>query len=410
VPLRLHYRDNVSAGTVFYQNLPLAGGSPLPGEGGTFESATDVTAGFGSPFQLRKAYSAAFPVPGLQYGASYQAWVYYMTHGGYFPAELATHGVAGRPWTFQPPANTDTSATSVEVPFERTRGFGAVRLSTEGRLAKFKAPSIPDGVRPFSQSLLTRETAKKAKSADQPSIILLPPKGAPWNDKCATHSFTFAVYPPSVDLDIWQRCIGFELKTKELRSAVRAVVTETAARLDKDEQDSVAPDDPFVSKIRAVATCLRGSEKGLPARTATFTLPDYTKYADTFNAAQNKDKPLKFVQADPYTVTLSVGPIQFGEPDAQKNCSIQFPVGDVWEIIFRPIADPIPNSVFAAALRPFVYAPDKANEPNAVILGEMRLRVEVASTWTGADKARTALSTRCRSKCRTAIRLRPRSR
>lgn len=279
VPTRLHYRDDVRQAFVTYDNLPLVAESPTAGLAREHAFDDPRPGGGGAAidsfalFRYANPYAKNGPqLPPLSFGKRYEAAAFVVGNGGEVPSELA-HVENGTP---NPRLlRTDLSGFALpagclrpDIWYRRRVAVGSVRPAapTAERAAgapmqRIPLPLIPRGVVPVARAIDPRTGA-----AEEPLLLLTPRVGGPWSAE-AKDRFEFAVRPPSVDLNVWERWenahVGDDARTR--RAQVWASYFElTEAAADKRNAADLTIDDPACARFVVRLTSLvAGQDKQL---------------------------------------------------------------------------------------------------------------------------------------------------
>ncbi|HEX8213764.1 MAG TPA: hypothetical protein VF584_26595 [Longimicrobium sp.] len=270
---RLAFTGELSETLLTYDNVPLVAHGPLARMNGHAlmfgADAAPAETGEARPFRYSYVLPAAASsyqvppewvrIPMLVFGERYEVAAFALPNSGALPVELqhdAAHparirlGARGAPPpTLAPPA---TGGLTVKVWYPRRVAVGQVRLAgTRGDW--ISPPSVPDelDVALRARELFAEELIESR--AGEPLLLL-----APEPDARAASSWSFALRPPSTDLQTWLRWKGSSLEDQ----ARAGVVAEYHARMQRNHarhrQNPQTPgepmdlDDPAVTAIGLV--------------------------------------------------------------------------------------------------------------------------------------------------------------
>lgn len=380
IPLKLQYRNGVSNPNQLYLNRPLAAAASEQDEY-VFEHKSGD---FPPSFLLENPYGSGASDPklaGLAYGRWYRAWVHHMGKGGNLPGELTQRAVeTNLPWQLVEPAAGSFAGEYTKLRFTRRTAIGALRIPT-------KFPEIPRDIHTIRDSLFQGASTVSAnpQTPPKPSLLLLAPDDASlWNGS-ARRNFSFDVYRPSVDRDIWRRWIGYDPSTLELREYVRTHWNEVNRKTDRQPTDDAIIDDPAVYAIELETKRAFGPGAHPPAKSYLLPFPKRPPFdpnAKSWDAVKGKPWHCKVLTAAPGTA--------FAPNIDQVNhtLTIAVPEGELWEFRLRPRAKASDKDRFHPQLWPYV-----AEGETGPAHGEVHLMVEVATTWATAtlDTTRTEL-------------------
>jgi len=383
VPQRLTMRNGLLQAAVSYNNEPLIAPSPKSVVGTDLQQSIQKTnsatytplfkflyqpnpANFTNPDTL----DAWAYIAGLKYGCKYQFAAFAVHNSGALPIALTDPSIPGYPLVPRTPKNftLPTAATSVSVSYNRRIAVGGPRwqpnwaglgADQSGDLSQQSLPSIPDTVNPFARELdpsLTTGTNGKTL----PLLLLWPPSPQ-------TSTFSFAIRPPSIHLDSWDRWIRpagpanpASNPLDNLRKAVYAdVYRATPKGTSADLPGSVAAKttstkpalDTSLNDRAVIALAFHLDPLPPPSTPSRFTclvdLPmTYSDvgakpgFGDGFKQAQANTVPVKVITGASGSTPSVIGEV--------SGVTITVPPGTVWKLsiasaVDQAVIDPVTN-------------------------------------------------------------------
>lgn len=269
VPSRLAYRDGMRQALLSYDNQPLVA------EGAAQEMTTGRFAGsrrtrnvdafgqarlfrYGNPYGSKDGSPL---LPPLTFGATYEAAAFAVGNGGELPPALAATSAAGvdprRMRTDLATVQIPAGCIRTGIPYLRRVPVGAVRVDDPtlvGRepgkaMASIPLPPIPEGVKTVARSIAPPSVGL-ADGPEEPLLLLAPPVGEEWAAN-VKRRFAFAIRPPAVDLNVWERWENGKAGTdaRARRADVWARYFELSDEAaDKKATTDLTIDDPAPSK------------------------------------------------------------------------------------------------------------------------------------------------------------------
>lgn len=203
-------------------------------------------------------------LPGLYFGETYEAAGFRVLLGGALPTQVSD---ASNPLSFVAP-DALTGINILGVPYLRRGAVGAPRLIARPRKGDpratpgaFKTPEIrrdlgvfplADEIEPATASNIPGEVTPIRKAV--PLMLLGPPETAPDRELFSDDvdpEFVFGVLPPSADVRVWRRWVGWEKDPnhvpKDEQARVLGHFHEHAPRTGTEARPDLAIDDPVIA-------------------------------------------------------------------------------------------------------------------------------------------------------------------
>lgn len=357
VPLRLGFRNGVRQTFVAYENTPLVAESPFldllrakNGLGDTLKLSKERD----PLFVYRNAYGPNANQPKLVplvYGGEYQAAAFAIGTAGTLPRGLAKATTQGGKTIVDPivPDLVNAKPDGIRtLTFRRRTPIGAPRYSSPNAkptsaLDPLPLPVVPDTVQPLARSLPGLNGA--ASGAPRPLLFLRTRESA------ASH-FSFALRPPSIDIQTWDRWVAVDASqtTRDQRVKVWGRYHEIANSRDAGEglpsdaaRGDLSLDDP------AVGGWLVRLTRRYPSPASS-----EEKWISKLESATVTDL-LDVARHAPLLVTVKAkrgGTLDFPQPTAEK-CDVTIPDGQVWTLeVFPAVRDGDVAGRFASDVKP----------------------------------------------------------
>jgi hypothetical protein len=389
-PHRLIVRNNLLQAALNYKNRPLGSGSPDDAMTNSFrrDSLTQEsydtlieaayapnTAIWNDPTQL----DAWAHIPGLKYGAWYDAAAFIIRSSGALPRELTMapgaivpgSGPFAAPILPLPPANCVPPAAKVaNFQYRRRTPVGHIRFAQLDGEQEFTAnslPAIPSTVAPLAREL------------DPTAVPGVPPGSTPeatlqgvrstiplllqWDsaagvsfgaDQIGSNQFVFKVRPPATSFQVWDRWIALQKPgDPDLTWTRAAVYADTRFHAPKDVTEGLAPtmvseksakaidlsiNDPAVLALCFTLNPLASASSAPTPIYISIPKPAALPKGVPFNAGDG----LAQVQGNYIKVTVRSGQAAGAKlltVDA-SGVTINIPKGEVWKLEVAPAIDP----------------------------------------------------------------------
>ena len=388
VPQRLTLRNGLLQAAISYNNEPLIAPSPKSAVGTNLQQSVKNTNSAAytplfkylyqpdpSNFTNPDTLDAWAYIAGLKYGCKYQFAAFAVHNSGALPIDLTDPSIPGYPLVPRTPKSftLPTAATVVPVTYNRRIAVGGPRwqpnwaslgADQNGDLSQQALPIIPDTVNPFARELdptLTKDTNGKTL----PLLLLWPHQAAVSKPELDPSTFSFAIRPPSIHLDSWDRWIrpagpanSAPNPLDNLRKAVYADVFSASPKGSAaDLPGSVAAktalsapaQDTSLNDRAVIALQLRLDTVPASATpTAVQCLVDLAATYSDVGATPGFNSGFKQVQANIIpvkVVTDASGPKIVGDV---SGITIKIPPGTVWKLsiasaVDQAVIDPVLN-------------------------------------------------------------------
>lgn len=227
VPQRLTMRNGLLQAAISYNNDPLIAPSPKNKAGDDINQQTIAKFKYQPLFSYLyqpnivnltnpNTLDAWAHIAGLKYGCKYQFVAFAVHNSGALPIALTDPATPGYPLVPKTPQNfaLPPAATAVPVTYNRRIPVGGPRWQPQwipgsdqdGDLSQSSLPSVPDTVNPFAREL-DPALSTGANGKTLPLLLLWPPAKQPSDPKADPSTFSFAIRPPAIHLDSWDRWI-----------------------------------------------------------------------------------------------------------------------------------------------------------------------------------------------------------
>lgn len=405
VPLRLGFRNGVRQTFVAYENVPLIAESPFLDVIKKKNALVDTLGPDQADplFAYRNAYGPQGSQPKLVplvYGAEYEAAAFAIGTAGTLPRGLAKATTQGGQTTVDPIVPDLASAKPDGIrslTFRRRTPIGTPRFSPPrgkptGPLDPLPLPVVPDTVQPLARSL---EILNGAAAGPPRPLLFLRTR------ESAASQFSFAIRPPSIDLQTWDRWVAVDtsqaMRDKRVQVWGRyheiADSRDAGAGLPTDAaRGDLSLDDPavggwLVRLTRRFPSPAQPEEKWIPGLqpAAVTDLLDVARHA-------------------PLLVTVKAsrgGSLVFPQPTAEQ-CDITIPDGQVWTLeVFPAVREGDVTGRFASDVKPehasngwSLFAPfaiDIETTPDALNITAQELFAGLTVTNPSAESVSIAL-------------------